>query len=106
MNRIVSSSNENIPKGVQLQFNNAILNSPFSKEIILEIEDGDVKMMNSTFYDKLTKVFFENLSRKLDLFHQRAGKVDKMPERIKFEIKTKLVNDQKKWENNIPLSTL
>jgi len=96
MDRLVSSSKENIPKRIQLQINNAVLNSPFSKETILEINYEDLQFMNSTFYEKLTEVFFKNLSLKLDLLHQRLGKSGKMPEIIKHEIKNKLIYEEKK----------
>lgn len=96
MDRIVSSSDENIPKYLQLQLDKAIFNSPYSKENILEIDNKDIELIKATFYDKLTKVFYENLSRKLDLLHQRLGKTGKMPEIFKSEIRTKLVNDEKK----------
>jgi len=71
----------------------AEVNTAFSGEIIRSIEPVIIDGIQEYFYSELSKRYLLNLSKEIDIIHQKLGGKGQIPMEIKEKIVSRIVND-------------
>lgn len=82
-------------ESIDEQLNIVETNSAFSGEIIRSVEPAIIDGVQEYFYTELSKRYLLNLSKELDIIHQRLGGRGQLPMAIKEKIAQKIINDDK-----------
>ena len=77
------------------QFSNCEINSAFSGEFIRSVEPKIIDGIQEYFYSELSKRYLLNLSKEIDIIHQRLGGRGQISMSIKEEIAKRIINDDK-----------
>jgi hypothetical protein len=80
-------------ESIDKQLNIAETNTAFCGEIIRSVESLIIDGIQEYFYSELSKRYLLNLSKEIDIIHQRLGGRGQIPMQIKEEIVSRIVND-------------
>ncbi|WP_298419764.1 hypothetical protein [uncultured Kordia sp.] len=75
------------------EFSNCEINSAFSGEFIRSVEPKIIDGIQEYFYSELSKRYLLNLSKEIDIIHQRLGGRGLLSMSIKEEIAKRIIND-------------